>query len=406
MPHLDGQDILAFTYADWNASWSTPQQILSRLAPENRVLYVDQPRSFLYGLKGPDPQGAGAWQGPRLQEVRPNLFAYHPPHLFLPVGGLPLALAKTTLTLNGRLLAFLVRRQMRRLGMVDPLLWNFSPLHGTAIPHLRKCLTIYDVCDEWANYVGNVSGRKVLAWIEEHLCRSADLVFVGTENMKTLREVLNEHIEVIHHGADYEHFATAALPDTPVPEDIACLPRPVIGSVGVLDPFRFDVDLILSIARSRPDWSLALVGPPRADMDLDRLKSCDNVYLLGNKPIEDLPKYIKGMDVTIIPYKVNEATRYIYPLKLQEYLSTGKAVVSAALPAILPYEAVVYIARDNEDFLAKLGLALEEDNEERRAERQAVARQNSWTGRAQEKSEYVMQHLERACTQAKEIRST
>jgi glycosyltransferase involved in cell wall biosynthesis len=137
-----------------------------------------------------------------------------------------------------------------------------------------------------------------------------------------------------------------------------------------------------------------LVGPARAGMDLTRLESCANVYLLGNKDVAELPAYIKGMDVTLIPYRVNEATRNIYPLKLQEYLATGKPVVSSPMPAVLPYGGVVYIGEGPEDWAGLVVRALREDNPERRAARQAVARENSWDRRVEEKAGHVLRLLE------------
>lgn len=392
---LEGCDILIYTYADWRASWSTPQQIAARLAPRNRVLYVDVPRSFLYRFRAPDPQGAGQWDGPPVQEVRERLFVYHPPRVFAPVGRLPFAAARASLMLNGRILAALVRRQLARLGMRDPVLWNFSPLHGGAVPSIPRSLTIYDICDEWDNYVPDPSGKRVIQWIDAALCRDADLVFVGTETGTALRDGTNADLHVVHHGADYDHFAAAAAPETVVPEDIARLPRPVIGAVGVIDPARFDADLILFLAGQRPDWSLVLVGPARADMDLTPLKNVANVHLLGNRPIEALPAYLKGMDVTLIPYKTNEATRYIYPLKLQEYLAAGKPVVSAALPAVVQYRDVVYIAESHPAFLDRIEDALAERDPARIGARQAVARANSWERRIEEKSVHVLRVLER-----------
>ena len=393
MPRLEGHDIIAFTYADWHASWSTPQQVMSRLAPQNRVLFVDQPRSFLYWLKSRDPQGAGVWEGERLKEVQENLFAYHAPHVFAPVGRIPLALAKASLRVNGLIAARFVMKQMQHLNMKSPILWNFSPLHGKAVSHIPRALTIYDICDEWVNYIDNPSGRQVVRWVEDELTRTAGLVFIGTENGKKLREGMNPEVHVVHHAADYAHFATAALPETKAPEDIAALPKPVVGSVGVMDPARFDVDRIVYIAEARPDWSVALVGPARADMDLTRLKSCPNVYLFGNRDIAELPAYIKGMDVALIPYKVNEATRNIYPLKLQEYLATGKPVVSSAMPAVAPYGEVVAIAETHEACVAEIEAALRKDSPEKRAARQAVARANSWERRVEEKSAHILRLL-------------
>ncbi len=387
---LTGRDILAFTYADWHASWSTPQQLMSRLAPANRVLYIDQPRSFLFGLKPVDPQGAGVWEGPALQEVRPNLHVYHMPHCFLPVGRLPLPLAKATLSLNGGVMARLVRRQLEKLGMRDVVLWNFSPLHGKAVPQVPASLRIYDICDEWVNYIDYAAGRAVVRWVEEELTRAADLVFVGTENGKALRHGMNAEMHVVPHGADYAHFSRAAEAETEVPADIARLPRPVIGSVGVLDPARFDTDTVVYLAQARPEWSVVLVGPARPDMDLCRLQECPNVYLLGNRSLAELPGYLKGMDAALIPYMVNEATRHIYPLKLQEYLAAGKPVISSALPAVEPFDGVVRVARDRDAWLRAIDAAVVEQGRDRVEARQRVARVNSWEHRVEEKTAHIV----------------
>jgi glycosyltransferase involved in cell wall biosynthesis len=393
-PSLQSRDILAFSYSDWNATWSTPQQLMTRLAPHNRVLLVDQPRSFLFGVKGADSLGSGNWQGPALQEVRPNLFVYHPPHLFLPVGKLPFALAKQNMLVNGFLMARLVRAQMKKLGMRRPILWNFSPLHAPAIRHIAHQVLVQDICDEWCNYIPDEGGRRAVAWAENDITQKADVVFVGTDNARQMRQHLREDIQVVHHAADYAHFSSASLPETTVAEDIAALPHPIIGSVGVMDAQRFDVELVEALALARPQWSFALVGPVREGLNLDRLKQLSNVYLLGNRPIADLPRYLKGMDVTVIPYCDNEATRNIYPLKLQEYLATGKPVVSRGLPAIRPYGDVVALADSPDAFLAAIEAALVEDPARADA-RQAVARQNSWEQRVEQKSRLIMQAAQR-----------
>jgi glycosyltransferase involved in cell wall biosynthesis len=390
MNQLKGKDIIVLTYADWNASWSTPQQIAARLAPDNRVLFVDQPRSFLYNLKPKDPQGAGTWSGPRVQEVQPNLFVYHPPHAFVPVERLPLIISKRIMVFNGIFLAKGIHRVTTQLGFTNPIVWNFSILHGPAVPLLERSLTIYDICDEWENYIGHETGRQLVRWTESRLCRSADLLFVGTQTAADRRKGVNPELHVVHHGADYGIFSKAQDPATEIPADLAALPRPVIGSVGVIDPARFDVDLVCGLAKAHPAWSFALVGPARADMDLTRLKSCANVYLLGNRPIAELPGYLKGMDVTLIPYQCNQATKDIYPLKLQEYLAAGKPVVSAALPAVLPYGDVVAIAEGVDAFSAAIQAALSDTDAARVAARQAVAQANSWDQRIEEKAEHIL----------------
>lgn len=390
---LKGRDIICFTYADWHASWSTPQQLMSRLAPANRVLYVDQPRSFLYGLKRPDPQGAGQWHGPRLQEVRKNFFVYHLPHCYLPVGSLPLPLARAFLAVNSRLIARRVRRAAAALGFKDPILWNFSILHGYAGARVPAALRIYDIADEWARYIDHPESRKLTEEVDAHLTRSADLVFPSTTQIAAERKGLHPDMPIVPHGADYDHFARAQDPETAVPEDLLQRPRPVLGAVGVLDPARFDVELICHLSKSLPHWSIVIVGPAREGVDTARLEACPNVYLTGNRPIAQLPNYLKGFDVALIPYQVNEATANIYPLKLPEYLSAGKPIVAPAMPVLKPFSAVIAIAETYEAFVEAIEHARDENGPEAVAARQAVARENSWDRRVADKSAHVLRHL-------------
>jgi len=386
---LSGRDVVALSYSDWNASWSTPQQLMSRLVPGCRVLYVDQPRSFLYRLKPGDPMGAGAWSGPALQAVGERFWVYHPPLVFLPIGGLPLPVARWCMRFNGWLLGRLISRAMAQLGFQDAILWNFSPLHGTAVPHIPHALHLYDIADVWTNYLKRATDRALIDEVEVQLCRAADLVLPSTDAIAAMRQGLHPDMPVVPHGADFAHFAEAGAPG-PIPPELAALPRPIIGSVGVIDPDRFDVELIEYLSQARPEWSIVLVGPPRADMDLSRLQQLPNVYLTGNKAIAELPHYLRGMDVTLVPYRVNDATRSIYPLKLQEYLSTGKPVVSSAMPSIVPFGAVVAIAGSHAEFVQRIEACLAEDSAERRAARQAVARENSWDHRVEEKSAHIL----------------
>lgn len=393
MGALKDRDIVCFSYADWHGSWSTPQQLMSRLAEENRVLFVDQPRSFLYGLKPRSPKGEGWWEGPSLQQMQPNLHVFHPPHVFLPVGGLPLGLAKVLLQLNARLLARQLRGPLEALGFRDVILWDFSVLHGMAASLMPHALHLYDIADVWEEYAENPRSKLLIRWADAELTRRAELVFPSTPYIQETHAALNARQQIVPHGADYAHFAKGRAPETALPEDVASLPRPVVGSIGVMDPARFDVELMLHLAKSRPEWSFLLVGPVMPGVDVTRLRACPNVYLTGNKPIEKLPNYLKAMDATLIPYRVNALTSRIFPLKLMEYLSAGKPVVSSAMPAVADFEAVVSIAGRPEEFVACLERELAADSEGARDARQAVAKRHSWEEVVRVKSEAVGQAL-------------
>lgn len=390
---LEGQDIICFTYADWHASWSTPQQLMSRLTPANRVLYVDQPRSFLYGLKKPDPQGAGQWTGERIQELRANLYVYHLPHCFFPIGNLPLSIARVFLWINSVLIALLVRRAVKRLSFREPVLWNFSILHGFAGKYIRARVRIYDIADEWSRYIDHPDSRQLTEEVDAWLTKQADLVFPSTAHIAEARKRLNRDMHVVPHGADYDHFAKAQDPATQVPQDLARLPRPVMGSVGVMDPARFDADLIEFLSKRLPKWSIILVGPARKGVDTARLEACPNVYLTGNRSIAELPNYLKGIDVALIPYRVNEATANIYPLKLPEYLAAGKPIVAVAMRVLLPFRDVITIANTYEAFAEAVEKSWLDQGADAIAARQAVARENSWDCRIAEKSDHLMRHL-------------
>ncbi len=391
---LHGHDIIVFTYADWHAVKSTPQHLSRLLAESNRVLYVDMPRSFLRFLKGEDVLSAGAWVGPAVQQVLPGLFVFRPPQRFLPVGHLPFRVARRALAANGFFLARMVRRYARELGFQNPILWNFSPIHGGAVHHIPHVLGIHDVCDEWANYIEERAGRKLVDWMDRRLAANADLLFVFSRHMRSRREGLCPETHVVLPAGDVAHYSRANDPDLAVPDDLARISRPRIGAICVIEPARFDPKLIVYMAAQRPHWSIALLGPIRGPVDLTPLRQYPNVHVMDNRPLEDMPAYLKGMDVAIVPYAINDATRGIYPMKIQEYLAGGKPVVCPKLPECLGLDGVVSFAETHDEFVRQADRALAEDNPERQAARRAVAARNSWRNRLEERCSHIERTLE------------
>jgi glycosyltransferase involved in cell wall biosynthesis len=190
------------------------------------------------------------------------------------------------------------------------------------------------------------------------------------------RSAYNPNTHWIPNGVELEHFAAAQPPR--LAADIVRLPRPVVGFVGGLSSW-VDVPLLADLARSRPDWSLALVGP--GGTDLAPLRGLPNVHLLGPRPYRDLPAYLAGMDVGLIPFVQDEVTRNADPIKVYEYLAAGLPVVATDLPALRRLGDLVRLADSPARFQGQVEAALAEGREARRAERQAEAARHTWHSR-------------------------
>lgn len=390
-PILRDRNILMLSFSDWDAPWSAPQRIASRLVPQNRVLYVNQPHSFLYPLVAHRRPYEGALRGNTLKEISQNLWVYQLPFCFLPYGGLPFSLARVLYGLNSRWMAYHIRRVLDALHFEDVIVWNTSPLHAGAVAYLPHAFHLHDIADEWVNYIRNRGGRRLIEWIEDRLYAEVSLIFVGSDAMAEKRLGRHPHIHVVHYGVDYDAYARAPE-EVSEPTDLRGISQPRIGFVGVMDAERFDVEAVERLAQERPEYSVVLVGPAKPGVDIDRLTRCENLFWLGPKPPQAVPQYTAYLDALLIPYRLNEATRYIYPLKLQEYLATGKPVISTPLPAVRPYADVVYIVEDVALFSDTVDRALREDNPERAKARREVARANTWEAKVRQKEALIVKY--------------
>jgi glycosyltransferase involved in cell wall biosynthesis len=231
--------------------------------------------------------------------------------------------------------------------------------------------------------------------LEEQCCREADVVICTGRKLVESRRRFNENIHFVPEGADVEAFLAADAYDVPVPDSMSALPGKVVGYVGVID-FRLDVDLIAYMAEQHPEWSFALVGPMKGDkQDMTRLRSLPNVHFLGRQPLDAVPAFVKGMEVCLIPYVLNDYTHHIFPLKLYEYMAAGKPNVATAMEEMIPYEgAEMAVGRSREDFLAKVEAALITDSPERAAARREAARHESWDDRVEQVSAIIAPLLE------------
>jgi glycosyltransferase involved in cell wall biosynthesis len=407
-PRLQGRDIVCVGFADWDTDLQTNQHhLMKRLARENRILFVEslglrRPqlagrdvkrilRRVVRGLRGGrtvdgigDPRvatdGLGrartATDDPDRQPKPSGLHVLSP--LVLPLHGNPLARR-----VNAWLLPRLVRRAVNKLGMERPILWSYVPQAETLIDALQPKLVVYHCVDDIAAQPG-IDGSSFRA-SEARFAARADLVLASAPSLAARLGDLSQNVLYVPNVADVELFSRA-LQDGPSDPGMADLPHPRIVFTGALVTTKLDMGLLFVLARSRRDWSFVLVGPtgpgdPRADMS--GLAAEPNVHLLGQRPYEALPEVLRGADVGLIPYALNQLTESIFPMKVYEYLAAGLPVVATRLPALAGVEEVT-TATDAPGILALLEQALADDSPERRAARSREAQAHSWERRIAE----------------------
>jgi glycosyltransferase involved in cell wall biosynthesis len=383
---LDAESILCFAPDPWSDIWRNRHQIMSILAERNQVLYVE-PRTYLRQTVDMIRAGQLRWRdlgGERVSEAQPNLYVYH--NLpYAPISG-RFPLKQIGQTLRRRSL----RSEMRRLRFGAPILWLCRPEMSDLIGQFDEKLLVYHVVDEYSAYEG-VSDPDLVRRREAEILERADLVLTTAPALWESKRIHNPNTHLVPNAVNYEAFAEAMQSDAPAPDDVAALPRPLIGYVGAINT-KLDLSLFAAVAEAHPEWTLALVGPvrfPVSDPLLQKLWHLDNVHFLGTKPVEAVPYYIKALDVCLLPYRQNEWTRNISSLKLYEYLACGKPVVSSDVPAARDYADLVSIAGDAAHFTARVVEALRGSSQEEIARRMEVASRNTWRHRVAQISELI-----------------
>ncbi|HEY2535902.1 MAG TPA: glycosyltransferase [Solirubrobacteraceae bacterium] len=379
-PPLRGRDIVCVGFADWDTElWTNQHHLMSRLARQNRVLFVES-----LGLR--QPQLARRDLSRIVRRLRRGLA---PPrsadglHVLSPLV-LPFHRYRLVRALNARLLPALVRRATRRLGFAaNPILWAYVPQAEALLETLESALVIYHCVDDMAAQAGIDAGAFRAA--ETRFAARADLVLASAPALAERMRTLSANVLYAPNVADTELFATA-LAAGPIDPALAALPTPRIVFTGAIVQTKLDFDLLIALARARADWSFALVGPvgpgdPRTDVS--GLAAEPNVHLLGARVYSELPSVLRAADAGLIPYARNALTQSIFPMKVYEYLAAGRPVVSTPLPA-LEGIAEVATAPDAAGIAALLERALTQDSEERRAERSRVAASHSWERRLRE----------------------
>jgi UDP-galactopyranose mutase len=234
-------------------------------------------------------------------------------------------------------------------GIHSPLLWFYTPMALEFLPStLKPSTVIYDCMDELSMFRGAPPELRVF---EQQLLNMADVVFTGGVSLYEFKRDMHKNIHPFPSGVDVAHFAKARVGQSNFAEH-AHIPRPRLGFAGVIDE-RMDLDLLAGMARLRPDWHFVMIGPT-AKIDPAALPRLENIDWLGMKNYSELPMYFAGWDVAIMPFALNDATRFISPTKTPEFLSAGLPVVSTPIRDVVrPYGdlGLAKIASTPEEFV-------------------------------------------------------
>ncbi len=361
---------------DWHAENRTSSHhIAERLSKKHPLLYVDSP-----GLRAPRASGRDMkklWKKLGQTASLPRKIGEQLWHMVLPQ--FPFRRLPFAKVLNREIGARLIQRAARHLGMEQPVIWFTVPHPGTLAGHLGERFSVYYCVDDYSA-LPTVDKEQIRA-VDQQLTEKADLVFVSALTLLDAKEKMNKNLVYSPHGVDVEHFGRAATAELPVAERARDLKHPVIGFFGLLEAW-IDLDLLHHLAKSRPSWTFLMVG--RVAVDVSRLEKLGNFVFVGPQPYPSLPSWAKAFDVAIYPGGKNEFVRNANPLKIREYLATGKPVVSVYSREVERFAEVVRIAHSNEDFLREIDDALANDTTAAQDTRRAHVAKMSWDARTAE----------------------
>ncbi|HEY7118916.1 MAG TPA: family 1 glycosylhydrolase [Tepidisphaeraceae bacterium] len=358
----DRYGIVVFSHLRWGFVWQRPQQFLSRFAKRHKILFVEEP--FFDQKEGAEPRVD-------FHKVMPNV-TVATPHVDKSWNRSPKMPEKLRQFTRQAIDA------MNETGEFDhPLLWYYSPMDSAwSLGHFENRGVVYDCMDELSQFTG---APRALVTNEARLIEHADIVFTGGYELGDKKRKQHDNVHTFGCGVEYDHFARAADPSTIIPPDIDFMARPILGWMGVVDE-RVDYAMVGEMARMRPDWSFAMVGPV-VKVDPNLLPHSPNLFWLGGRDYQQLPHYCRAFDVNMMCFALNASTQYINPTKGLEYMATGKPIVSTHVRDVVKqWSDIVRLARGAEQFVKAADEALKNPNDDRVRRGIELAKKCSWEG--------------------------
>jgi UDP-galactopyranose mutase len=337
-PSKKNIDLICFSHLRWNFVYQRPQHLMSRMAKDRRVFFFEEPvydAPSQYNEIFDDPVAGICVVTPHITNDTKNV---------------------------SDALCHLLDMFMASMNIKNYVTWYYTPLSFAFSDHLKPALLVYDCMDELSSF--KFAPPELKDW-EQKLFAKADIVFTGGMHLYEAKKKFHSNIHGVPSGIDVNHFIQARK-FTRDPVDQASIPHPRIGFYGVIDE-RFNIELLRSVAEQRPDWHFVIIGPT-AKIDPASLPTNKNIHFIGMRDYKELPGYLAGWDVAMMPFELNEATKYISPTKTPEFLAAGKPIISTSIHDVVhPYadKKVVSIADTPSEFVAAIEQYLSTDRSKR-----------------------------------------
>lgn len=378
--HATQLPFIVFSHLRWDFVWQRPQQILSRLAATHPVLFIEEPHFGQVSLSRLDI----SYPCESVVRIVPHLHE-RLRHKYDVSMQMVCSLLQLELQHNSEL-----ARQFR-----EPAIWFYTPMPSPLVlEEFDPVGVVYDCMDELAQFK---SAPSDIRFREKFLMSKADIVFTGGRKLYEAKSELHPCVHYFGCGVDIDHFRKAQSHETVIPEDIINLSRPIVGYYGVIDE-RLDYELIACLSQSKPDWNIVMVGPV-VKVSPEDLPRAPNIHWLGQRDYQTLPNYVKGFDVCMMPFALNEATEYINPTKTLEYMAARKPIISSAVADVVKnFAPIVRIAHSHDDFIRQIDTLLRNPEDGELDAGLEMARNSTW--------DYIVAQIEKLITDAILVRAT
>lgn len=358
--------ILCFAYDPWDEMWKQIQMVMFLLSARgSQVLFVNPELSLMRLITTPlkelkDPIQRNRWLEAFFKPVRKygeNL------HIISPIRILPFTWKSVLIwKLDNLILQLQIRLASFLIGFRPSILWINSPAPELLNSYSKIRTRVFNWSDDWAKFSLHEKSKKETR--DDYsllLLKKSDLIFSVSKALHDRAIKINPKSYWIPNGTNAKLFSQVGRPDIPMATEMKKLQGKVLGYVGIISN-RIDFELIAYLSRLRPEWWIVFIGPVMKSLILPEsiISGTRRVQFLGPKPYFTLPQYMSRFDVCILPHHVDEATEAMDPIKLYDYIATGKPVVSTPVSGSDRFKGMVSVGESQEEFLACIDSALSE----------------------------------------------